>query len=102
MTVGEAELQIALASTAQPKLWMLQIACLNDPGLIARLFGKRFVDRSGEVFGDQDQSPTDEGDPCWSDHLQPLLLKWMPMAAAHTQQIVAGLIFVCVVGVNYP
>jgi len=50
LTVGEAALQIALSSTTQAKLWMLQIACLNDPGLVARLFGKRFIDRSGEVF----------------------------------------------------
>jgi len=50
LTVGEAALQITLASTTQEKLWMVQVTCLNDPGLVARFFGKRFVDRSGEVF----------------------------------------------------
>lgn len=47
---GDAELQIALTATAEPKGWMLQIACMNDPGFIGRLLGKRFVDRSSEIF----------------------------------------------------
>ena len=48
--ICEAKLQIALASTTEPKSLMLQVGCVNDPSLIARCLGKRFIDRSDEVF----------------------------------------------------
>jgi len=47
---GEAELQVAVACTAEPGLWLLQVACINDAGMLARLFGKSFIDRSAEVL----------------------------------------------------
>lgn len=50
VAVGDAQLELALASTSEPRHWMLQIACVNDPGILARAFGKRFIDRTEEVF----------------------------------------------------
>ena len=47
--IGEAEMEIAIASLQDRQSWMLQIACVSEPGLVAQLFGKRFTDRSAEV-----------------------------------------------------
>jgi hypothetical protein len=48
-SIDDGRYEISLAQTAEKNLWMLQIACVNDPGKIARLFGKRFVDRSDTI-----------------------------------------------------
>lgn len=48
-SIDEGRYEILLAQTAENNLWMLQIACVNDPGKVARLFGKRFVDRSDTI-----------------------------------------------------
>lgn len=50
LAIGDGRFEIALAATTEPDLWMLQIASTNEPGLVARLFGKRATDRSGDVY----------------------------------------------------
>jgi hypothetical protein len=51
LSVGEATLQIAIAATTEPRLWMLQVASTaTEPGIIGRLLGKRTVDRSADVY----------------------------------------------------
>ena len=50
VTVGAADLEIALTHTNRPDEWMLQIACTNDAGLVARLRGTPFVDRSEQLY----------------------------------------------------
>ena len=47
--IENSKFEIALASMAEANVWMLQIACASDPGVIARLFGKRAVDHCDEV-----------------------------------------------------
>jgi hypothetical protein len=46
LSINDGRYEISLAQTSSNNQWILQIACTNDPGTIARLFGKRFVDRS--------------------------------------------------------
>ena len=41
--------EISLASTAETNLWMLQIACTNRPGMLARLLGRRSVDHADDI-----------------------------------------------------
>jgi hypothetical protein len=50
LLLGQAVLEIGLAATAEPKLWMLQVACLNHPGFLARIFGAKKLDCSKELF----------------------------------------------------
>ena len=47
---GDAPYQIAVATVGEDNLWMAQIAPTNRPGVIARLFGAKVVDRSRELF----------------------------------------------------
>jgi hypothetical protein len=49
-STSEGEFEISLASTAETNLWGLQIACTNEPGMIARLFGKSAVDHSDDIY----------------------------------------------------
>jgi hypothetical protein len=49
-SINDGRYEIAIAQTSENNLWMLQIACTNDPGAIARLFGKRFVDRADPLY----------------------------------------------------
>ncbi|NOZ38848.1 MAG: hypothetical protein GXP24_01310 [Planctomycetes bacterium] len=48
-SINDAQFEISLASTAETNLWMLQITCTNEPGVIARLCGKRSVDHSDDI-----------------------------------------------------
>ena len=48
-TIRNAPLQLTLASAGEPGAWFLQIAELNPPGLVARLFGVKRVDRTSEL-----------------------------------------------------
>lgn len=48
--INDCQLEICLARTDEPKLWMLQIASTNEPGVIARLFGKRSADSSDAIY----------------------------------------------------
>lgn len=50
LTLRDAVLQIALAPATEPKLWIAQVACINQPGFLSRLFGAKVSDRSGELF----------------------------------------------------
>lgn len=47
--IEQVNLQLALAE-AQADQWLAQIVPLNEPGMLARWFGRRFVDRSEEVL----------------------------------------------------
>lgn len=49
LQVGQAALQIALGSTLRPREWILQVACINQPGLLRRLFGAKRFDCSQEL-----------------------------------------------------
>jgi hypothetical protein len=48
--LGEARIEVAMASAATRDEWMLQVYCASDVGLIGRLLGRPFVDRSEEVL----------------------------------------------------
>lgn len=50
LAIGEAALQVALTQTTESNLWMLQVACVNQPGFLACLFGAKRSDRSSELF----------------------------------------------------
>lgn len=50
LAIGDAALQVALTQMTESNLWMLQVACVNQPGVLARLFGAKRSDRSLELF----------------------------------------------------
>ena len=50
LSTNKAVFEIALAQTIEPNLWMLQIACANEPSLLARMFGKRSLDHSKDIL----------------------------------------------------
>lgn len=50
ITVGEAKLEIRLASTSETGLWIAQVASISQPGMLARLFGAKWVDHSDEIM----------------------------------------------------
>jgi hypothetical protein len=50
LNVGDATLEIIIASLATVGEWMIQVASADQPGWLARLFGARPVDRSPELF----------------------------------------------------
>ncbi len=50
LSIDDGLYEISLAQTAEDNLWMMQIACTNDPGTIAQLLGKRFVDHSVTLY----------------------------------------------------
>ena len=43
-------LQLALAETDETGRWIADVAPLCEPGIIAQLFGRKFVDRSEDVL----------------------------------------------------
>lgn len=46
----EVTFQIAIGRTGEPGQWIAQVAALREPGVIAQLFGRPFVDRSDEIL----------------------------------------------------
>ena len=50
LPLGTANLQIALARVSPPNQWMAQIASLDQPGALRRLFGAQLRDCSSELF----------------------------------------------------
>lgn len=47
--IEQFKLQFALAE-AQVDQWLAQIVAINEPGILAQWFGRKFVDRSKEVL----------------------------------------------------
>lgn len=47
--VEGAQIEVVLSGTNDEEIWMLQVSCANDAGVLARLLGKKFIDRSNEV-----------------------------------------------------
>jgi hypothetical protein len=50
VSLGHADLQISLAPTVEPKLWMLQVSCFNQPGFLACFLGAKRLDCTMELF----------------------------------------------------
>jgi hypothetical protein len=50
VTVKDGALQVAIAQAGETDTWIAKVAPLSEPGMIAQLFGRKFVDRTSEVL----------------------------------------------------
>jgi hypothetical protein len=50
VSVKDCVLQVAIAQAGETDTWIAQVAPLSEPGMIAQLFGRKFVDRTSEVL----------------------------------------------------
>jgi hypothetical protein len=50
LEIDTTELQISVARTSLPNSWIAQVACLDQPGPLRRLFGAKLRDCNSELF----------------------------------------------------